>query len=144
MVSDYVAPATQISELQRIDAASFETFKSRFLRNYRFTSFFTGNIFKEEAEQLVAYLRSNDRSNRVELAKRNFQVVSTRGRSIVVPMVSESADPLDTNGVTMNYYLIGYREEKTRAVVELIRTKFRSEAYEYLRTQKQLGYVVFA
>jgi len=77
----------------------------------------------------------HDRSNRVQLEKRNYQVVNFKGRSIVLPMVSESADAIDTNGVTLNYYVIGVRDEKTRAIIELLRTKFRSEAYEYLRTQ---------
>lgn len=59
-------------------------------------------------------------------------------------MISQSADPIDTNGATLNFYVIGYRDEKNRAIIELLRTKFRSEAYEFLRTQHQLGYVVHA
>ena len=116
------------------------------MSNFRYTSFFTGNIFKEESDRFMTQMNGifNDRTNDVVIERREFDVINYSGRSIIVPLVSESNDEQDVNGATMNYYLIGGRDERNKAIIDLIKHKFRNDAYEYLRTELQLGYVVLA
>ena len=116
------------------------------MSNFRYTSFFTGNIFKEESDRFMTQMNGifNDRTNDVVIERREFDVINYSGRSIIVPLVSESNDEQDVNGATMNYYLIGSRDERNKAIIDLIKHKFRNDAYEYLRTELQLGYVVLA
>jgi insulysin len=86
----------------------------------------------------------HDRTSRVEHDKRSFTVGVLKGTSVVYCMPSQSRADGDLNGATMNYYAIGYRDEKYTAITELMKTELRSRAYKYLRTEHQLGYVVQA
>ena len=77
----------------------------------------------------------SDRTSIVEIEKRSFRVANFRGQSLTLCLVGPSIAETDLNGATLNYYLIGYRDEKKKAIMDLLKIEFRSRAYKYLRTE---------
>ena len=64
----------------------------------------------------------SNRTSRVEIGKRVHGVSNFRGLSFVVPIASQSNALTDLNGATLNYYIVGYREEKNTAIMELMKS----------------------
>ena len=74
----------------------------------------------------------------------SLQIIDLKGKSIVYAFQSKSSDENDLNGVTLNYYQIGKRTEKQFALMATLQGLLQAQAYSYLRTKKQLGYIVSA
>jgi insulysin len=72
------------------------------------------------------------------------RVANIHGHAVTMPIISKSANEQDPNGVTLNYYQIGHRDQKQFTIMNLLQGTLQQKAYNFLRTQLQLGYVVAA
>jgi insulysin len=123
-----------------------KTFRNKMLENFRFTTFFSGNILRDEAINLIDVIQDifHETTNHIQVDNHLTRVANIHGQSIAMPIISRSANEADPNGVTLNYYQIGHRDQKQYTIMNLLQSTFQNKAYGYLRTELQLGYVVAA
>ena len=57
MIADLHSSTDYIKHLNQTTFQEFKSFASTFLDNFRFTAFATGNIFQEEAEDLIQSMK---------------------------------------------------------------------------------------
>lgn len=116
------------------------------LANFRYTTFFAGNVLREQADRLVSGIRDvfQETTSHIQINNQLLKVIDLRGRSITLPSISLSSDTKDQNAITLNYYQIGKRDRQTYAIMALLQGTLSNQAFEYLRTDRQLGYVVAA
>ena len=53
MQSNYLTAEEQIAELKVMNYEDLQLFRSQMVSNFRFTSFITGNVLREQAESLT-------------------------------------------------------------------------------------------
>ncbi|CAD8081384.1 unnamed protein product [Paramecium primaurelia] len=137
-------PSQMIDEINSVTKDELAQFQKEMLENFRFTTYFTGNILRDEVQSLQNQIPKifDESTSHIRIQNHITQVSDLSRKSIVYSLVSKSTNQLDTNGVTLNYYQIGYRDQKQLAMMNLLYKILHNAAYAYLRTQLQLGYVV--
>ncbi|KAM3136308.1 hypothetical protein pb186bvf_011607 [Paramecium bursaria] len=143
MLSTYYSPTFYLEELKRMDENQLKDFQQQYFKNFRLTTFFSGNILRNEVDDLVHSVRQifHESSYFTNEESHQFNVKDLKGKSIVVAMKHRGSDETDLNGVTINYYQIGHRNKKNFAIMNLIQSFMHNHAFQYLRTERQLGYV---
>ncbi|CAD8053672.1 unnamed protein product [Paramecium sonneborni] len=116
------------------------------MNNVQYSSLFIGNIDQTEATQLSDEVQQCARSKESTLndneIKDKIQIINLKGKNLIDSKLIESGDNDDINGVTLNYYQIGQRKQMNKALMKLLEPILNQQAYNYLRTDLQLGYVV--
>lgn len=137
MLIDNFEPSEFRSELENIELTDVLQFKTEMLENFRFTTLFTGNVLRSEADEFVHTLKStlNLKSSHAKTHHHDYDVLNIQGNSFVYPMMSMKKDPTDLNAVTLNYYQIGHRDKKSYAIMQLLSSTLRNRAFNYLRTE---------
>lgn len=112
-------------------------FKRALLGNFRFTTYFTGNLLRDEHDRLVSLIEHTFRESTASIAIENHRtlVANLRGLALVAPFVSRSTDQQDLNGATLNYYQVGHRDKRSYTIMNLLQSTLRNSAYAYLRTE---------
>ncbi|CAK55760.1 unnamed protein product (macronuclear) [Paramecium tetraurelia] len=130
-------------ELATLDLESLQEFHSNYFSNFRVSSFVSGNILRSEVEDLLHTIRKvfHKSSSHTSEEPHVFNIRDFTNKKVVVPLTHKGGDNNDVNGATINYYQIGHRNKKNFAIMNLIQQFFHNHAFQYLRTERQLGYV---
>ncbi|CAD8204068.1 unnamed protein product [Paramecium octaurelia] len=115
------------------------------LQNSMQSSLLIGNLDQKNAQDFSSELQNciQDRNSKVEQSqtKTPISVLSLRGKNWVFVKRVES-DKGELNGAILNYYQIGKRTQENYALMKILQPLLNSQAYNHLRTDLQLGYVV--
>jgi insulysin len=112
MIQNFYGPEDYTAELNKLDYEDVKTFRNKMLENFRFTTFFAGNIVRNEVDDLVDAIKGvfHESTSHIQMDNHLTRVANIHGQSITMPIISRSANEGDTNGVTLNYYQIGHRD----------------------------------
>ncbi|CAD8142121.1 unnamed protein product [Paramecium octaurelia] len=141
--AQYYTSELFLEELNILDLESLQQFHSNYFSNFRVSSFVSGNILRSEVEDLLHSIRKvfHKSSSHTSEEPHVFNIRDLTNKNVVVPLIHKGGDSNDVNGVTINYYQIGHRNKKNFAIMNLIQQFFHNHAFQYLRTERQLGYV---
>ncbi|CAD8052007.1 unnamed protein product [Paramecium sonneborni] len=141
--AQYYTSQLFLEELAVLDMESLQKFHSNYFSNFRVSSFVSGNILRSEVEDLLHTIRKvfHKSSSHTSEEPHVFNIRDFSNKNVVVPLIHKGGDNSDVNGVTINYYQIGHRNKKNFAIMNLIQQFFHNHAFQYLRTERQLGYV---
>ncbi|CAD8048703.1 unnamed protein product [Paramecium sonneborni] len=141
--AQYYTSQLFLEELAVLDMESLQLFHSNYFSNFRVSSFVSGNILRSEVEDLLHTIRKvfHKSSSHTSEEPHVFNIRDFTNKNVVVPLIHKGGDNSDVNGVTINYYQIGHRNKKNFAIMNLIQQFFHNHAFQYLRTERQLGYV---
>ncbi|CAK90667.1 unnamed protein product (macronuclear) [Paramecium tetraurelia] len=141
--AQYYTAELFLEELNILDLESLQQFHSNYFSNFRVSSFVSGNILRSEVEDLLHSIRKvfHKSSSHTSEEPHVFNIRDLTNKNVVVPLIHKGGDSNDVNGVTINYYQIGHRNKKNFAIMNLIQQFFHNHAFQYLRTERQLGYV---
>ncbi|CAD8148619.1 unnamed protein product [Paramecium pentaurelia] len=130
-------------ELANLNLESLQEFHQNYFSNFRVSSFVSGNILRSEVEDLLHSIRKvfHKSSSHTSEEPHVFNIRDFTNKNVVFPLIHKGGDNNDVNGVTINYYQIGHRNKKNFAIMNLIQQFFHNHAFQYLRTERQLGYV---
>ncbi|CAD8135109.1 unnamed protein product [Paramecium pentaurelia] len=116
------------------------------MNNVKYSSLLIGNIDQSDASKISDEIQSCSTNKETSSAQDNLQekvaIINLKGKHIIDSRFIQSGNDDDINGVTLNYYQIGQRKQMNQAFMKLLEPILNQQAYNYLRTDLQLGYVV--
>ena len=76
------------------------------MQNFRFTSFFFGNILRDEADDIMSKIKQtfHESTSHIHWDNHLIIVAGLEGKYVSVAFKSKASDPKDLNGMTLNYY----------------------------------------
>ncbi|CAK60147.1 unnamed protein product (macronuclear) [Paramecium tetraurelia] len=143
---DIFNPEQVLQQIPKITEEQMISDIKEVLQNSIQSSLLIGNLDQKNAQDFSSELQYciKDRNSKVEQSqsKPTISVLSLKGKNLVFAKFVES-DKGDLNGAILNYYQIGKRTSENYALMKILQPLLYSQAYSYLRTDLQLGYVVF-
>ncbi|KAL6746748.1 insulinase-like metalloprotease [Haematococcus lacustris] len=133
-------------ELPRLTPSSLQAFITRMLARCFVEGLVVGNMGGEEAQQLAQGLSSRLRTHCHTLPLYPSQMRDLR--AVKLPSGSTSwldeggPDPANTNSAVSVAYQVGPDDLRNNALLQLLVHLGKRDAFNILRTQQQLGYVV--
>ncbi|CAD8118614.1 unnamed protein product [Paramecium sonneborni] len=141
---DFFNPEQVLQQIPDItEEQMFQDIKD-ILQNSIQSSLLIGNIDQKNAQDLSAELQTCIQEKEAEIQtpiRLPISVLNLSQKNWVYAKFVES-DKGDLNGVTLNYYQIGQRTQENYALMKILQPLLNSQAYNHLRTDLQLGYVV--
>lgn len=132
-----------IEYLNQITLKDIQNFMNeKFLNNHELTILFVGNILPCEAEELAQNISNSFPVNNPQNFSRQNTSILNVTNQINSVLLRNNSNPDDENNAVINYYQIGQREDSDYVKAMVLSTLLNSEAFNFLRTEKQLGYVV--
>ncbi|CAD8092428.1 unnamed protein product [Paramecium primaurelia] len=141
---DFFNPELVLQQIPDITEEQMLSDIKDILQNSIQSSLLIGNIDQKNAQDLSTDLQNciQDKEGQIEKQTRlPISVLSLNGKNWVFAKFVEQ-DKGDLNGVTLNYYQIGQRNQQNYALMKILQPVLNSQAYNHLRTDLQLGYVV--
>ncbi|CAD8138831.1 unnamed protein product [Paramecium octaurelia] len=139
-------PAKVIEEIDQITQSEMLKDVRDIMNNVQYSSLFIGNIDQSEATKISDEVQSCTNNREQSSVSDNIQdkvaIINLKGKNLIDSRFIESGNDDDINGVTLNYYQIGQRKQMNQAFIKLLEPILNQQAYNYLRTDLQLGYVV--
>ena len=138
------------SDISNILSLSYENFTqtyNSFKSSMKLRGSIYGNILRPEALSLANVLSSflspfSNTSSNCQISNKVASLEAPSSKSLVYRTSNSNSE--DTNNAIVNYYQISGLEKLNEAKMQSFLGLFNSQSFEYLRTQRQLGYVVFA
>ncbi|CAD8119922.1 unnamed protein product [Paramecium sonneborni] len=142
LIYGYYEPKQILQELKNINIKDYEQFHSQLFKGTNFQLYLTGNILREEALNLYKSIEKKLFGKPKHLDYNPiYSKILKLSNNYIVPFAAESNE---NNGATYNYYIFGNRNRKQFAIMNILKGTFDSYAFNYLRTDLQLGYLVSA
>ncbi|CAK74950.1 unnamed protein product (macronuclear) [Paramecium tetraurelia] len=139
-------PAKVMEQIDQITQQEMLKDVRDIMNNVQYSSLFIGNIDQSEATELSDEVQSCTKNKESSSTQDNIQdkvaIIDLKGKNLIDSRFIESGNDDDINGVTLNYYQIGQRKQMNQAFIKLLEPILNQQAYNYLRTDLQLGYVV--
>jgi secreted Zn-dependent insulinase-like peptidase len=144
-----------LSQVEKINFEDVQNYSSSLVSQIvSFRSLYVGNVHKGEVGPMIDNVldtlnlsRLRDQPDDDETAVRPdflIDAVVEIPQKTAVIYKGNNTNMQDTNGLIVNYYQVGVRNYTIFSSLVLLRGLLNEDAFSYLRTQKQLGYVVFA
>lgn len=131
--------------IKTIDISSLDGFLSKALQRSYGTAMVIGNIDEASAVKLTNIAEEVFPFTALDPAERNFrQVVEYPLESIGHRMIHKEPNQNDENSAASFYFQLPSREPKDYMYLELLSEVIEQPFYNSLRTQQQLGYIVFS
>ena len=137
-----------VKEIKGFGYKRFTTILKQFQREFQVKGLLLGNIIRNKAEKLGKRLESlvmnqvEDKTLYKEIKpvkQQEFYLLKTGMKSLILKEISLNTD---TNDAVINAYYITNYTDVDIEIMEILYSQFESEAFKYLRTEKQLGYYV--
>ncbi|CAD8182719.1 unnamed protein product [Paramecium octaurelia] len=142
LIQGYYEPQQLLQELKSINIKDYEQFHSQLFKGTNFQLYLTGNVLREEALSLFKSIEKKLFGKQKHLDYNPiYSKILKLSNNYIIPYAAESDD---INGATYNYYIFGNRNRKQFAIMNILKGTFDSYAFNYLRTDLQLGYLVSA
>ena len=144
---NYLCNKEILNYLETISFDDLKQFMVKVFDNYKMNMLFVGNILPSEANEL-AYNITNNMPNKsyphniltnTTYKKASILNITDKFNSV---FVANNSNVDDENNAIINYYQIGERNDANYVKSVVISTLLNTEAFNFLRTEKQLGYVV--
>jgi len=144
---NYLSNKEILSFLNEITVQDLKVFLNKIFENFELNILFVGNILPSEANDLSTKITktilgkyyAHNQQTSTNLQNTSILNVSEKFNSVFL-MNNSNSD--DENSAIINYYQIGERNDADYVKSVVISTLLNSEAFNFLRTEKQLGYVV--
>ena len=132
-----------IEYLSQITLKDVQNFMNeKFFNNFELSILFVGNILPLEAEELAQKISNSFPDNTPHKFTRQNTSILNVTNEINSVLLKNNSNSDDENNAVINYYQIGQREDLGYVKAMVLSTLLNSEAFNFLRTEKQLGYVV--
>ncbi|CAD8201249.1 unnamed protein product [Paramecium pentaurelia] len=142
LIYGYYEPKQILQELKNINIKDYEQFHSQLFKGTNFQLYLTGNVLREEALSLFKSIEKKLFGKPKHLDYNPiYSKILKLSNNYIIPYAAESNE---NNGATFNYYIFGNRNRKQFAIMNILKGTFDSSAFNYLRTDLQLGYLVSA
>lgn len=142
--------SVDFSDVSNLLSLSYENFTqtyNNFKSSVKIRGSIYGNILRPDALSLANKISSflspySNTSSDCQLNNKVTTLEAPSSKSLVYRAANPNSE--DTNNAIVNYYQIAGFEKLNEAKIQSFLGLFNSQSFEYLRTQRQLGYVVFA
>lgn len=147
--SAYHTHSELLRALSSVDFPTFSNFSRKWLKALRLEWLLYGNIAAEEAERVVCHCVGILSSQRTALPKEevpcelNYEL-PPQGAQAGLALERELADPTEENSCIYSYWQAGIETIPLHAQLLILENIISSPCYSMLRTEKQLGYVVWS
>ena len=143
LLSKYYTNDQLLKVFPEIDLSNFTQFYQKFLSTMKLEMLLYGDFptaslstFKNVFSELEKKLENNT------LGSYEEKVLNMSGKNFVLKEINENVE--DPNHLLLNYYQIGTHDVKKELVFSILMDKLNNEAFNYLRSELQLGYYVGA
>lgn len=138
----YFSDKDKADELENISLSDLQAFSKEWLKGADLQGFFYGNINKKQIQQWRNFLPQLIQAGQQKIAA--AKVVDLSNQPLVDDIVLERRLVLDHNDKAAALYVQGLGDSlEDEANMRLIRQILESSYYSQLRTEQQLGYIVF-
>lgn len=141
----------EVINLNKKEKLNFTTFTQNFneiLKSFSINSLFYGYYTKANLDILITKINTYLDPNTNLQFKSNFEIVDYlhNHKSILEPVIFKIKNdlPSEKNHVVYNYFQVGKRDYKNSLMMNIVEMMWGNMFYYYLRTIKQLGYIVSA
>lgn len=134
-----------ITSAEMLTLEDIRLFHSTYFKQMTAEWLICGNILKEEAIELVDGCEAifNNKPVHHSLISNRRVVKPPKGKDVV--FICDATDPENKNSALFNWYPISSSDNmRSVALAELCGSMLSEPAYSQLRTQEQLGYIVWA
>ena len=144
---NYLSNKEILKYLEEVSLEDVKKFIEKMFKNYELNILFVGNILPEEATELSYNITNiflskyylNNVQKKSTLQNTSILNISRKFNSV---FQTNNSNLDDENNAIINYYQIGKRNDLDYVKSVVISTLLNTECFNFLRTEKQLGYVV--
>ncbi len=137
LVEDATLPSERLAVLDKIDEKVLAEFTDKVLKNLAIRMLVYGNHTGSDAEQLAKQL-----ADLLSGSNLQHQWQANQAKTLTDNISQSFDDNHNDNAIT--YYIQGGKGYSARAAIGLLAKMIEPQFFTQLRTEKQLGYVVFA
>jgi len=131
----------KIKVLSEITLGDIAAFTNDLLGSYKLEMLVHGNATSDEAMTLASILMNSLQQNSVATLPERRVIELQSGLTYVLRL--KEFNPQESNSAISNVYQIGVVDLTTNATLSYLHHVMREPAFNELRTQEQLGYIVF-
>lgn len=143
LLSKYYTNDQLLQVFPKIDISNFTQFYQKFLDTMKLEMLIYGDfpttsltIFKNAFSELEKKIENNT------LGSYEEQILNMSGKNFIFKEINGNNE--DPNHLMLNYYQIGTHDVKKELIFSILVDKLNNEAFNYLRSELQLGYYVGA
>lgn len=144
---DYISNLEALKYLENLSLKDLKEFMMKIFKNYQLKILYVGNILASEAEEVTLNITKNMlngsyfKNLEAITSEKNISILNITEKYNSV-FVFNNSNIDDENNAIINYYQIGERNDADYVKSLVISTLLTSETFNFLRTEKQLGYIV--
>jgi insulysin len=141
--SFYHSPKELMESVSNISISDLESFKGSFLNSVRVQGLFLGNLLNTTAQNTIINMKSSMNLSNENFLLNSFKenITNINGKNLVHRTINQNDK--DNNNLAMNYYQLGLHSLENYTKLWLLENTLNNEAFSYLRSELQLGYIAF-